>query len=105
MKTTSNSRRSMAHRRDDLARLPELRRDVDVHGVRREVDDGAVAADVEDGVVVVHADGAEHESVRELLLHLLILQEADTLLVFESLVQSAVSSCQSHFRDLRTSTE
>ena len=81
----SDSRRSVAYRRNNLARLPELRRELNVHRVGGEVDDRSVPTDVQLGIVVVHADLSELLRGSKLLLYDLVIQKSDALVVLEVL--------------------
>ena len=80
----------MAHRGRDLTLLEEFAHDLRVEGVAREVEHGAVAADVEDRVILVDIDLRQCLRRREFLLHRLVVEEADGLVVFEVLARGAM---------------
>ena len=81
----SDSRGSVAYRRNNLAGLPELRRKLNVHRVGGKVDDRSVTTDIQHGIVVVHADLCELLRRSKLLLYDLVIQKSDALVVLEIL--------------------
>ena len=88
---SSNAPRSVAHRRHNLACLPEIRRELRVHGVGSEVEHRTVPAGVEHGVVVGDVDLLESLGLRKLRLGDGVREEPDAVGVFPSL--RAVSVC------------
>ncbi len=68
-------RGAMAHGGRELARAPELARELDVRRVLRQVEHAPVASDIEDRVVVRRLDVRKRLRGRELGLHNGVLEE------------------------------